>query len=161
MSEEQQRVDAVGLWPEYFRLAPYGLVLFKATRHDTGRLSDFEWVELNPAAAEVLGLRREDVLERTVRSVYPDHLDPRIYRRLVTAHVTGRVQEFEQTMPRAAPRAGARESDGDAVTGGTEPSWFAVTVIPLPDDHVVVQFRSITHYKNVLRQAVEDRKSVV
>ena len=155
MSEEQQRVDGAGIWPEYFRLAPYGLVLFKATRHDSGRLSDFEWVELNPAAAEVLGLRREDVLDRTVRSVYPDHLDPRIYRRLVTAHVTGRVQEFEQTMPQAAPRAGSRETDGDAVLAASEPSWFAVTVIPLPDDHVVVQFRSITHYKNVLRQAVE------
>src|SRR5690606_10021571 len=37
----------------------------------------------------------------------------------------------------------------------TEPAWFAVTVIPLPEDKVVVQFRSITHYKNVLRQAVE------
>ena len=45
--------------------------------------------------------------------------------------------------------------DGDALTPADEPAWFAVTVIPLPEDHVVVQFRSITHYKNVLRQAVE------
>src|SRR5690606_18787245 len=119
MAEEQPRLDAIGLWPEYFRLAPYGLVLFKATRHDSGRLSDFEWVELNPAALDVLGLRREDVLERTVRSVYPDHLDPRIYRRLVTAHVTGRVQEFEQTMPRATAQAGARDSDADTLAGVT------------------------------------------
>ena len=37
----------------------------------------------------------------------------------------------------------------DSFTGARCP------VIPLPDDHVVVQFRSITHYKNVLRQAVE------
>jgi len=155
MSEEQTRLDAIGLWPEYFRLAPYGLVLFKATRHDTGRLSDFEWVELNPAAADVLGLRREDVLERTVRSVYPDHLDPRIYRRLVTAHVTGRVQEFEQTMPRATTKTATRDPDADPLATASEPAWFAVTVIPLPHDHVVVQFRSITHYKNVLRQAVE------
>jgi len=155
MSDDRSELEAIGLWPAYFRAAPYGLVLFRATRHESGRLSDFEWVELNPAAADVLGLRREDVLERTVRSVYPDHLDPRIYRRLVTAHVTGRVQEFEQTMPRANGKSGARDSSSDEPPTETEPGWFAVTVIPLHDDHVVVQFRSITHYKNVLRQAVE------
>ena len=155
MSNDRAESEANGLWPAYFKSAPYGLVLFKATRHESGRLSDFEWVELNPAAADVLGLRREDVLERTVRSVYPDHLDPRIYRRLVTAHVTGRVQEFEQTMPKAGANAGARDNAADEVPVDSEPAWFAVTVIPLPEDNVVVQFRSITHYKNVLRQAVE------
>src|SRR5690606_29477052 len=155
MSNDLTESEANGLWPAYFRSAPYGLVLFRATRHESGRLADFEWVELNPAAADVLGLRREDVLGRTVRSVYPDHLDPRIYRRLVTAHVTGRVQELEQTMPKASGKAGARDTDSDQLPAESEPAWFAVTVIPLPDDQVVVQFRSITHYKNVLRQAVE------
>lgn len=143
-----------GLWPEYFRSAPHGLVLFKAQRNAAGRLADFEWVDINPAAADVLGLNQNDLVGRLARDIYPDRLDPRIYRRLVTAHVTGRVQEFEQAMPRRSTGAEARAStDGNVPIA--DPAWFAVTVLPLPDGHVVVQFRSITHYKNVLRQAVE------
>ena len=143
-----------GLWPEYFRSAPHGLVLFKARRNAAGRLADFEWLDINPAAADVLGLQHEDLVGRLARDIYPDRLDPRIYRRLVTAHVTGRVQEFEQAMPRRGSGAEKRTvSDGTVPT--SDPAWFAVTVLPLPDGHVVVQFRSITHYKNVLRQAVE------
>lgn len=143
-----------GLWPEYFRTAPHGMVLFRAQRNSAGRLTDFEWVDLNPSAADALGLRHGDVVGRLARDIYPDRLDPRIYRRLVTAHVTGRVQEFEQAVPRRT-----RVEDGASSSGGTTSSadlaWFAVTVLPLSDGHVVVQFRSITHYKNVLRQAVE------
>src|SRR5690606_16446485 len=143
-----------GLWPEYFRSAPHGLVLFKAQRNAAGRLADFQWIDINPAAAEVLGLNRDDLVGRLARAIYPDRLDPRIYRRLVPAHVTGRVQEFEQARPRRGSGAEKRKAtDGGAQV--IDPAWFAVTVLPLPDGHVVVQFRSITHYKNVLRQAVE------
>ncbi len=142
------------LWGDYFRTAPYGLVVFHAVRNDAGRLADFEWVDINPAAAEFLEIRREEVMGRRVKSVYPDYLDPRIYRRLVTAFVTSRVQEFEQAMPAKRSQTAARTSEGLPGVPG-DPAWFAVTVLPLEDDHIVVQFRSITHYKNVLRQAVE------
>jgi len=153
-TEGAQAPEAAGLWPDYFRSAPYGLVVFKALRSESGRLADFECVDLNPAATEFLGIRREDVVGRRVRNVYPDYLDPRIYRRLVTAHVTGRVQEFEQAMPRRGAHEPLRAADPFAAMPA-EPAWFAVTVMPLGEEHVVVQFRSITHYKNVLRQAVE------
>ncbi|HEX7002499.1 MAG TPA: PAS domain-containing protein, partial [Trueperaceae bacterium] len=75
-------------WGDYFRTAPYGLVVFHAVRNEAGRLADFEWVDINPSAAEFLEIRREEVVGRRVKSVYPDYLDPRIYRRLVTAFVT-------------------------------------------------------------------------
>jgi len=141
-------------WTDYFRTAPYGLVVFRAVRNDAGRLADFEWVDINQSAVEFLDTKREDVVGRRVKSVYPDYLDPRIYRRLVTAFVTSRVQEFEQALPGKRSQGAARGSDG--LSGvQTDPAWFAVTVLPLEGDHIVVQFRSITHYKNVLRQAVE------
>lgn len=164
--EDRASVPGDALWQEYFRIAPHGMVVFRAQRNAAGRLDDFVWDDINPAAMLVLGLRRDEVLGRRARSVYPDQLDPRIYRRLVTAHVTARVQEFEQALPR---RGGSASQDRfGAADGRAAPppgresdrphpdiTWYAVTVLPLPDDFVVVQFRSITHYKNVLRQAVE------
>ena len=151
--EGRPGAQAAGLWPEYFRAAPYGLVVFRAVRNDSGRLADFEWVDINPAAAEFLGVTPGDLVGRGVRGVYPDYLDPRLYRRLVTAYVSGRVLEFEQALPSRSAHGGARGDAYASVYG--DPAWFAVTVLPLGGDHVVVQFRSITHYKNVLRQAVE------
>lgn len=163
--EDRASLPGAALWQEYFRTAPHGMVVFHAERNAAGRLDDFAWVDLNPAAVAVLGMRPDEVLGRMARSVYPDQLDPRIYRRLVTAHVTARVQEFEQALPNRGGAAATDRSvggerralsdDGSAARGLPEVTWYAVTVLPLRDDYVVVQFRSITHYKNVLRQAVE------
>ena len=130
----------------------FSSVTMTIVRSESGRLADFEWVDLNPAAAEFLGVSRDDFVGRRVRSVYPDYLDPRIYRRLVTAHVSGRVQEFEQALP---VRAGQERASDPFSAAPGQPAWFAVTILPLGEDHLIVQFRSITHYKNVLRQAVE------
>jgi|GEM_PF-1172484 len=152
--EGRPGAQASELWPDYFRTAPYGLVVFRAVRNESGRLADFEWVDLNPAAAEFLNVSRDDYVGRGLRGAYPDYLDPRLYRRLVTAHVSGRVQEFEQALPGQTVQGAARGIDPFGASPG-EPAWFAVTVLPLGKDLVVVQFRSITHYKNVLRQAVE------
>ncbi len=144
------------LWSHYFVLAPHGMVVFRVERNGAGRLSDFVWVDVNPAAVGSLGVAREDVVGHKVRNIYPDRIDPRVYRRLVTAHVTGRVQEFEQALPTGGdPRSSLRYGDRRAGQPGAGVTWYAVTVLPLPNEHLVVQFRSITHYKNVLRQAVE------
>lgn len=158
----EDNFSAEQLWGDYFTRAPHGMVLFRAIRNANGRLDDFEWCDLNPSAAAALNLPPEEVLGRPARSVHPDHLDPRIYRRLVTAHVSARVQEFEQPYPwhdlpegdaggsgRGSERVGVERSARDSAV------WYAVTVIPLANDYLVVQFRSITHYKSVLRQAVE------
>ncbi len=132
------------------------MVVVRADRNAAGRLRDFVWVDINPAAVNTLGLARGDVIGSNVRDLYPDRIDPRVYRRLVTAQVTNRVQEFEQALP-TRPDAGTGLRYGERRVGvsGADVTWYAVTVLPLPDDHLVVQFRSITHYKNVLRQAVE------
>lgn len=139
------------LWHGYFHGAPHGMALFRAVRSDAGRLDDFEWCDLNASATAALRLEPAAVLGRTVRTLGPKSFDPRVYRRLVTAYVTRRVQEFEQVFE--SPGDGA--SDAGTREGRDTLTWYAVTVIPLEDDYLVVQFRSITHYKSVLRQAVE------
>ncbi|MCC6311911.1 MAG: GGDEF domain-containing protein [Trueperaceae bacterium] len=140
------------LWEGYFHNAPHGMVLFKAVRTEAGRLDDFEWCDLNESAAAALEIDPMTVVGNAARSVRESPFDPRVYRRLVTAHVTKRVQEFEQVFP-TAPAAGAQ--DGLTREGRENLMWYAVTVIPLDDQYLIVQFRSITHYKSVLRQAVE------
>jgi len=131
-------------------------VLFRAIRNEAGRLRDFEWVAVNGAAAEILRARTDELVGQRLRSVYPDHLDPRLLRRLASALVSGRVREFEYAVPGPAGRS---RHPPDGVPGdevGASPTWwYAVTVVPADDDHLVVQFRSITDYKDVLRQAVQ------
>ncbi len=140
------------LWEGYFHHAPHGMVLFKAVRTDAGRLDDFEWCDLNQSAIAALEIDPATVVGSAARSVRESPFDPRVYRRLVTAHVTKRVQEFEQVFPTPL---GTLSQDGLTREGRENLMWYAVTVIPLDDVYLIVQFRSITHYKSVLRQAVE------
>lgn len=149
---EVPSVPGERIWNEYFTRAPHGMVLFRVVRKPGGGLDDFEWAAVNPSAARAFALPESQLIGSSAREVHPEHLDPRIYRRLVLAHVSETVQEFEQPYPwnemddvEAGRDAGSRR---DVV-------WYAVTVIPLQSDHLVVQFRSISHYKSVLKQAVE------
>ncbi len=149
--ERATRVPAAQLWRGYFDAAPHGMVLFKALRGEAGRLDDFEWCDINESAAGALSVEVGDLIGKTARAARPNAFDPRVYRRLVTAHVTRRVQEFEQVFP------GTTDDTGETGSRDLQEvlTWYAITVIPLDDDFLVVQFRSITHYKSVLRQAVE------
>ncbi len=140
------------LWKGYFHAAPHGMVLFRAVRSEAGRLDDFEWCDVNESAAAALDVSPKDVVGNMARSVREHVFDPRVYRRLVTAHVTRRVQEFEQVFP---ARGVPAEADGVSREPRDNLTWYAVTVVPLDESYLVVQFRSITHYKSVLRQAVE------
>lgn len=149
--ESHVSVPAAELWHGYFHGAPHGMALFRVLRGEGGRLDDFEWCDVNDSAASVLGLTASEIVGRSARSVHAGAFDPRVFRRLVTAQVTRRVQEFEQVLkqPDTAPAdQGSRDSRENL-------TWYAVTVIPVNDDYLVVQFRSITHYKSVLHQAVE------
>ncbi len=144
-------------WRGFFRTVPHGMVVFRVVRNEAGRLRDFEWVELNRAAAEILQVRPGDLTGQRLRSVYPDQLDPNLLRRMAAAVFSGDPVEFEHPLPRPGGRAG-RRSEGEAweAPEDAEPTaWFAVTIVPVGADLVVVVFRSITSYKNVLREAVE------
>lgn len=149
---EVSSMPARAIWSEYFSRAPHGMVLFRVLHKPGGGLDDFEWVAMNPTACHAFALPEGSLIGSRARSSHPEHLDPRIYRRLVLAHVTNTVQEFEQPYPWS-------EDDELDASRDAPPRkdvvWYAVTVIPLPDDYLVVQFRSITHYKSVLKQAVE------
>jgi diguanylate cyclase (GGDEF)-like protein len=150
------------IWEGFFRNLPHGLIVFGALRNDAGRLRDFVWVDINPVAAGILRVSPADVLGNSLRSVYPDHLDPRLLRRLASALHGRRPREFEYAVPVPPFRsqrvaAGDSEAEGETGAGPVPPPawWYAVTVVPSGEDHVVVLFRSITDYKDVLRQAVE------
>lgn len=142
------------LWTEYFSRAPHGMVLFRAVQKPDGSLDDFEWVDLNPSAASAFALPTQQLIGARARDQHPAHLDTRIYRRLVMAHATGIVQEFEQPYPWSDGIALDQLAGRDAGLK-KDVVWYAVTIIPLQRDFLVVQFRSISHYKSVLRQAVE------
>jgi diguanylate cyclase (GGDEF)-like protein len=154
VSEQTSSTRNDTLWADYFSRAPHGMVLFRALRKPGGGLDDFEWVDLNPSAATAFELPTQQLVGSRARDQHPAHLDSRIYRRLVLAHATGEVQEFEQPYPWS--RGGAHDPSGSREAGPrADVVWYAVTVIPLAGDFMVVQFRSISHYKSVLRQAVE------
>ncbi len=143
-----------GLWGQYFERAPFGLVLVRVIRRDDGRVDDFEWLALNPAAAGALSLAPGELVGERVRGAQPRRIDRRIFRNLLRAAQKGKVVEFEQPVPTGGTEAaGAPHSalppERDDV------AWYAVTVVPLAEDHLVVQFRSIAYYKNVLREAVD------
>lgn len=143
------------LWRGFFRGAPHGIVVLRAVRDEGGRVRGFTWEALNARAAAVLRCRPEDLVGRRLRDRYPDHLDPRLLRRLLGAVHSGTAMEFERALPPPAGRVGDGRAAGLDRSEGGDAAWYLVTVVPVPDDHVVVEFRSITDYKNVLRQAVE------
>lgn len=150
------------IWEGFFRNLPHGLIVFRALRNEAGRLRDFVWVDINPVAAGILRVSPADLVGRSLRSVYPDHLDPRLLRRLASALHGKRPREFEYAVPVPPFRSQRLTADESAGEGEQEAGplpppawWYAVTVVPADADHVVVLFRSITDYKDVLRQAVE------
>lgn len=149
------------IWDAFFRGVPHGMVLFRAVRNDAGRLRDFLWLDINPVAASILRVAPQELLGRRLRSAYPDQLDPRLLRRLASAMYGRRPREFEYAIPvptgrRRPPDDGVEPVDDEGPDGRTAPAWwYAVTVVPTDDEHLVVMFRSITSYKDVLRQAVE------
>jgi diguanylate cyclase (GGDEF)-like protein len=157
MGEGEPREPSATIWEGFFRSVPHGVAVFRAVRDDDGRLRDFEWVAINPAAETVLRTPHQNLVGQRLRSVYPDHLDPRLLRRLTSAMVGRRVREFEYAVPAPAGRArhlgDAASQDGDGAGPATR--WYSVTVVPVDDVHLVVLFRSITDYKDVLRQAVQ------
>lgn len=157
MGEGESRERSAGIWEGFFRGVPHGVVVFRAIRNDEGRLRDFEWVAINSAAEAILRTPQQELIGRRLRSVYPDHLDPRLLRRLASAMVGRRPREFEYAVPMPAGRlrSGAGVAGGDGEVIGPATWWYSVTVVPADDVHLVVLLRSITDYKDVLRQAVQ------
>lgn len=147
MSGDAEWGDSETLWAGFFRLAPQGVVVMRVIRGERGRMRDLEWLAINPSAARILEASPEQYVGTSLRTHYPPQLDPKILRRLTAAvHADGHY-EFEHSLVRPA----SQESDAD---GHPALDWYSVTVIPI-GDRVVVLFRSITEYKNILHQAVE------
>lgn len=158
MSQAAERDDWSRIWGGFFRGLPHGAVVVRAVRGGGGRLEDFEWVDVNPVASDVFRMASQELVGHRLKSVYPDNLDPRLIRRLAAALHSGRPREFEYAVPLPAGRArpaGEASTDEGEGTGGGGVRWYSVTVVPAGGDHLVVVFRSITDYKDVLRQAVE------
>lgn len=143
----------VALWRNYFTRAPHGMVLLRAVRDPSGALEDLEWREVNPAAAATLQLEAGGVVGRRAREVRLPAVGRGFYRRLVRCLRGGSVEAFEQAYP--PPRALVVGAGGSERRRARPAAWYAVTIFPLADDHLLVEFRDVTHYKDVLREAVD------
>ncbi len=156
MANSAHRVMPDEFWRGFFRGAPHGVVVLGAVRNERDRVRDFEWVDMNAPAAEVLRCVPNDLLGRRLRDRYPDHLDPRLFRRLLAVMHSGVAMEFERALPLPRGAAGDGRPCGEvSAPPGPDVAWYAVTLVPVEQEYVVAEFRSITDYKNVLRQAVE------
>lgn len=177
VTDDRRQADIEALWTGFFDNAPQGIVVMRVVRGERGRLRDLEWLAINPSAANILGADPGDYVGRPLRTHYPKHLDPRILRRLAAAvHADGHY-EFEHALARPGSLDGSADGPADesgrrggqvqrspfaGVHGPRDQDelvrakleWYSVSVVPV-GDRVVILFRSITDYKNVLRQAVE------
>src|SRR5690606_32465738 len=143
----------VALWRDYFARAPHGMVLLRAVRDPSGALEDLEWREVNPAAAATLQLEAGGVVGRRAREVRLPAVGRGFYRRLVRCLRGGSVEAFEQAYP--PPRALVVGAGGSERRRARPAAWYAVTIFPLADDHLLVAFRDVTRCKDVLREAVD------
>jgi PAS domain S-box-containing protein len=105
----------------------------------SGRIVDFQWAYVNPAAAVVLGRSQEQLIGKRVSEVLPGSWDePGLFERYVAVSTLGRSETFEL------------HSCANGIEG-----WFQVVASPL-QDAVVVWFTDVNPQKRqeqALREA--------
>lgn len=77
-----------------FQTMSEGFVLHEVICDDNGEPYDLRILDTNPVFEQLTGLRKEDVLGRTIRQVLPDE-DPFLIKTLGTVALTGKPMEFE------------------------------------------------------------------
>jgi PAS domain S-box-containing protein len=100
-------------------------------RHADGRVADFVWSYVNPAAARALGRHGEELIGQSIGVVLPGAWDaPGLFDRYVKVAENGEPCEFE--VPTSATNQGVR--------------WYSVVASPLQGS-VAVWFANITDRK--------------
>jgi len=95
--KDVSKKDAQRLQDSYrkiFQTMSEGFVLHEIICNEDGEPYDLRILDINPAFEQLTGLRKEDVLGRTIRQVLPDE-DPLLIKTLGTVALTGKPMEFE------------------------------------------------------------------
>ena len=95
--KDVSKKDAQRLQDSYwkiFQTMSEGFVLHEVICDDNGEPHDLRILDTNPVFEQLTGLRKEDVLGRTIRQVLPDE-DPFLIKTLGTVALTGKPMEFE------------------------------------------------------------------
>lgn len=104
--------------------------LQECVRNARGRIVDFRYVELNRRGAELVSLRREDVIGRTLRELFPESVRLGFFRKFVRVVETG--QPLKEEFRVDATKIKAR--------------WLHQQVVP-SGDGVAITARDITERK--------------
>jgi PAS domain S-box-containing protein len=106
-----------------------GIVAMRPVRDEAGRIADFTWILVNPAAAELLRRPAAELLGASYVESFP-HTVP-----------TGLFDALAGAVEREEPLQREVHYDADGLRG-----WFALSVVPLGDG-VAMTFRDITERK--------------
>lgn len=71
-----------------------GLAVRELVLDDDGKPVDYRYLDVNPAFEEITGLKKEQVIGKTARSLFP-RLGEELIERFVTVATTGRPMRFE------------------------------------------------------------------
>jgi PAS domain S-box-containing protein len=116
-----------------------GVCLFKAIRNSSGKITDLEYVLLNPVAARML--KREDLIGHTIRNEFPGTNPDGIFELYVSVIRTGQPvqQEFYYN------------HDGLA-------NWFYISATKIKEDGLLVSFIDTTDRKRQELESVRMRE---
>jgi PAS domain S-box-containing protein len=133
--EKRQAEQAIRVLAERWQLllshAIDGVAFHEAIRDDRGRLTDFRYLDWNPAAARILGVAPDAVIGRTGREVSPDLLKPSLlerYARVISTGVSDLIEEYP-----------VRQSPAEKVVD--------ISCFRADAEHFVTLFRDVTERK--------------
>ena len=79
--------------------SPEGLMAFRAVRDDAGTIEDFEWLMVNPAAAEIVGRPVEEMVGRRLLDLLPGNREVGLFEAYVRVVETGQPYRTEIDYP--------------------------------------------------------------
>jgi PAS domain S-box-containing protein len=134
-AEEERRVLAER-WQLLLDHASDGVAVHQAIRDPQGRMTDFRYLEWNHAAERILGVRREQIVGRSGREVFPQILGSGLLRCYERVMETGVAEQIEDYLRRSAET----------------PQALEISCVRLDGDHFVTLIRDVTE-----RKAAEQR----
>ncbi len=132
---EEKLKDAKEQYALLFNSVNEGFAHYKAIYDENSRLNDLMVLEINPAGAKYLGVKREDQIGKTLRQVWVDIEDSvfDLYRKVDQTDSSYSLEHFSNLTSR----------------------WYSVTIYKVSKDHFAATFNDITERKH-LQQRIEE-----